>query len=176
MNEAAMDLIDLLTTKILSLKKEEIGTLVGPDPERYSSLVDMAFSREMPICWRATWIMDYLAEEHPWLAEPHIGRIWNEIPAAHPDGVTRSALRLLARYDIPEEQQGVATDLCLDWLQKESVPVAIKVYSMELLLKIAKDYPELSNEFITIMEDQKSNNTVAFTARARHIIRALEKL
>lgn len=176
MNEAAMDLVDLLTTKILSLKKEEIGTLVGPDPERYSALVEMAFSREMPLCWRAAWIIDYLSEVDPWLAEPHIGRIWNEIPAAHPDGVTRSALRLLARYDIPEEKQGIATDLCLDWLQKEAVPVAIKVYSMELLLNIAKIYPELAGEFILVLEEQAPINSAGFKARAKHVVAAMRKL
>jgi len=171
-----MDLDDLLTSKILHLKKEEIGALVGPEPDRYNLLVEKSFSREMPVCWRATWIMDYLAEGDPWLADPHLERIWSELPKNHPDGVTRSALRLVSRYKIPGEIQGVAADLCLTWLQQEAVPVAIKVYSMEILLKIATEYPELSNEFITIIEEQVPNNSVAFAARARHIIKALAKL
>ena len=171
-----MDLRAFLTSTILSLKKEEIGTIIGPDPEKFSELCTLSFSREMPICWRATWIMDHLAEMHPCLAEPHIEKIWAEIPKQHPDGVTRSALRLLTRYEIPEDFQGVAADLCLSWLEKEAVPVAIKVYSMEMLLKIATVYPEFTNEFITVIEDQAPYNSSGYKARAHHIIRALRKL
>jgi len=171
-----MDLTDFLTNSLLLLKKEEIGTIIGPDAEKYEELVELAFSREMPVCWRATWILDYLAELHPWLAEKYIERFWAEIPAKHADGVTRSLLRLLTRYDIPEESQGIATDLCLEWLSLQAVPVAIKAYSMEILLQIAMIYPELSNEFIAVLEDNAPQNSAGFKARAKHIIKELEKL
>jgi hypothetical protein len=170
-----MDLKDFLAHTVLSLRKEEIGTIIGPDPEKFNALFDIAFSREMPVCWRATWIMDYLAELHPWLATSHIEKIWKEIPEGHPDGVTRSALRLLARYEIPEDYQGIAADLCLSWLEQASVPVAIKAYSMEMLLKIATIYPELTNEFITVIETQAPHNSAGFKARAHHITRAMKK-
>lgn len=171
-----MDLNDFLTNSALLLKKEEIGRIIGPDPLVFKELFEHSFSRKMPVCWRATWLLDYLSELHPMLAEEYIERIWQQIPQKHPDGVTRSALRLAGRYDIPEEYQGIATDLCLEWLTLESVPVGIKAYCMEILLKIARIYPELSNEFITILEEHSPNNSAGFKARAHHIIKALNKL
>lgn len=171
-----MNLKDLLTNSVLLLKKEEIASIIGPEPEHFRKLFEHSFSREMPICWRATWLMDYLAETHPWLADDYIEKIWSEIPKEHPVGVTRSALRLLCRYPIPEDFQGIATDLCLDWLSREAVPVAIKVYSMELLLKIARLYPELSNEFIAIIEEQVPHGSAGYKSRARHMIAAMRKL
>jgi hypothetical protein len=171
-----MVLRDFLTIEALSLKKEEIGNIIGPDPEKFRGLLELSFSREMPVCWRAAWIMDHLSEVHPWLAEEYIGNIWQEIPRQHPDGVTRSTLRLLTRYAIPEDFQGVAADLCLSWLEKASVPVAIKVYSMEILLKIATAYPEFTHEFITVIEDQVPDNSVGYKARANHIIKAMKRL
>ena len=171
-----MDLKTFLTTAVLSLKKEEIVAIIGPDPDKFRELFKLSFSREMPVCWRATWIMDHLAEVHPRLADPYIEKIWAEIPEQHPDGVTRSALRLLSRHEIPEDYLGIAADLCLSWLEKEAVPVAIKAYSMEMLLKIATAYPELTNEFITIIEDQAPNNSAGYKARAHHITRAMRKL
>ena len=171
-----MDLGKFLTSTALLLKKEEIGTIIGTDAKQFEELFHLSFSREMPVCWRATWLMDHLSEVAPTLADPWIEKIWAEIPKEHPVGVTRSALRLLVRYEIPEEFEGVAADLCLSWLEKESVSVAIKVYSMELLLKIARNYPELTNEFITVIEDQAPNNSAGYKARAHHIIRAMKKL
>lgn len=171
-----MNLKTFLATTVLSLKKEEIVAILGPDTGTFSELFTLSFSREMPVCWRAAWIMDHLAEHHPWLAEPEVEKIWAEIPKQHPDGVTRSSLRLLCRYEIPEDHQGIAADLCLSWLEKESVPVAIKAYSMEMLLKIAAAYPELTHEFITVIEDQAPHNSAGYKARAHHITRAMRKL
>jgi hypothetical protein len=171
-----MDLTHLLNNEILLLRKEEIGSMIGDNRESYDKLFRIAFSREMPICWRAAWIMDYLAELHPWLADRYIEKIWTEIPAGHPDGVTRSCLRLLCRYDIPEDYQGIATDLCLSWLEQEKVPVGIKAYCMEMLLKIARLYPELGNEFITVIEEHAPNNSAGFKARATSVTAEIRKI
>jgi len=171
-----MDLDDFLCNSAILLKKEEMGSIIGQDPEAFQNLFKLSFSRNMPVCWRAAWLTDYLAELHPWLATKYIPKAWKEIQNKHPDGVTRSLLRMLSRYDIPEDYQGIATDLCMEWLTKESVPVAIKAHSMEVLYRIAVLYPDLSNEFITILEEQTPNNTIAFKARARIIINKINKL
>lgn len=156
--------------------KENLGRLIGTSPDTYKDLIQLTFSGDMPACWRAAWMMDYLSEVDPSLPETFIARIWEELPEKHPDGVKRSALRMLCRYDIPEEQQGLATDLCLDWLVQESIPVAIKAYSMEIMHKICILYPELKEEFIAILQDHMHNNSAGFKARAWHIIKALEKV
>lgn len=158
------------------LKKENLAEIIGPEPENYLKLVELAFSRQLPVCWRAAWILDYLSELHPWLPEDYISRFWSEISEKHPDGVTRSVLRLLTRYDIPGIYQGIAADLCLDWITKEAVPVAIKAFSMDILLKIAKIYPELKDEFIAVLEEESPRNSSGFGARAAHVLDALRKL
>jgi hypothetical protein len=171
-----MDIETFLGSSLTSLSKKEIGAVLGTSPSVYKRLIQLAFSRNMPACWRAAWMMDYLAEIEPVLPEQHIELLWQEMSAGHPDGVKRSTLRLLSRYDIPEELQGVVTDLCLDWLQRESVPVAIKAYSMDVLLKIATLFPELAPEFITIIEHQLPYGSGGYVARARMVIGAMEKL
>lgn len=171
-----MDLKALLGKQRIEMRKEEYGKVIGSSPETYAELVQLSFSRELPVCWRAAWMVDHLAELHPHLPLPYIDRFWQFMPEDHPHGVTRSILRMLSRYEIPEEYQGIATDLCLDWLVKESIPVAIKAFSMEIIHNIAKEYPELKEEFIAVMEDQIPYNSAGFKARAHHIIKAMEKL
>ena len=147
------------------MTKEEIGAAIGPDPSVFKDLLEIAFSREMPVCWRAMWIMDHMDEAHPGLAKDHVHTLWAEVDKEHPVGVLRSNMRLLVRYDIPEDYQGIAADLCLSWLEKESVSVAIKAYSMNILYKIAQIYPEISSEFITILEEQAPKNSAGFKAK-----------
>ncbi len=170
-----MDLKELLGGSQIGMRKEDLGRVIGSTPEIYIDLINLAFSKEMPACWRAAWVMDHLSELHPTLPENHIDQLWKNIPD-QADGVKRSILRMLCRYEIPKEQQGVATDLCLDWLVKESVPVAIKVYCMEILLNITREYPDLKEEFIAILEDQMPHNSAGFKARAVKIIKTMEKL
>ncbi len=166
---------EMLSDNSQLMKKEDIVRLIGPDEDTFAELFNMTFSRDMPLCWRSAWILDYLSEMYDWLAVNYIVKAWNEIPYQHPDGVTRSVLRMLARYDIPEQHQGVAAELCMDWLRMESVPVAIKVWSMEIVKKISLIYPELSNEFIMVLKEQAPKNTVAFEARSRKIIKEILK-
>lgn len=172
-----MDLKALLGGPAIPMRKEIMGGAIGTSPETYKELIELSFSKDMPACWRAAWMLDHLAEVEPCLPEHYINQFWSELTKDHPDGVKRSVLRLLCRYEIPEEEQGKATDLVLDWIVKESVPVAIKAYSMEVLLKIAKSYPELKEEFITILQDQIPYNPAGgFISRSRFIIKELEKL
>jgi len=170
-----MDLKELLGGSQISMGKKDFGRVIGSSPDKYVELVNLALSKDMPACWRAAWVMDHLSELHPPLPEIHIKRLWDNIHD-QPNGVKRSTLRMLVRYEIPEEQQGVATDLCLDWLVKESVPVAIKVFSMEILLNITREYPELKEEFIAILEDQMPHNSAGYKARAVKVIKSMEKL
>ncbi len=171
-----MDLKELLGGSTIPMRKEILGAAIGTSPDTYEELMALTFSKDMPACWRAAWMMDHLAEVEPALPEKYISEFWQQMAEDHPDGVKRSILRMLCRYEIPEEEQGMATDLILDWLVKDSVPVAIQAYSMEIMLKIARYHPELKDEFITILEDQIPYKTGGFLARARHIIKALNKL
>jgi len=171
-----MDIKQILSDTNLKLKKEEIASIVGVNEQSFKVLADLAFSREMPICWRATWLMDYLAELEPSLAEGYLAQFWEELFRDHQVGVSRSLIRLLSRNEIPEHYHGKATDLCLEWLEKVSVPVALKVYAMEVLLKIARLYPELVNEFIMIIEEQIPYNSVGYKSRSKHIIKAMRSI
>lgn len=171
-----MKIDKLLEDNDIRLKKSELVKVIGANEKSMKYLVELAFSRNMPVCWRAAWVMDAIAEEQASLADQYITRIWKELCLKHPDGVTRSALRMLTRYDIPEDDQGQAADICLEWLEKESVPVAIKAHAMTILMKLARIYPELKDEFITILEHQVPNNSIGFKARANHIIKDLKKM
>ena len=83
-------------------------------------------------------------------------------------------LRLLCRYDIPEDDQGLLVDLCFSYMVSELYPVAVKVHAMQIIYNHTLIYPELKDELITVIEDQVENNTVGFKSRGRRIIRQLE--
>ncbi len=87
----------------------------------------------------------------------------------------RSLLRLMCRYEIPEEEQGLLIDLCFGYMVSELYPVAVKVHAMQIIYQHTLLYPELKEELQTVIEDQMENNSVGFSSRGRRILSQLEK-
>ncbi|TFH20928.1 MAG: hypothetical protein E4H10_16035 [Bacteroidia bacterium] len=151
--------------------REVIGT-----QGQFGSLLELALHDKDPVAWRASWVLDGSDEQQAGLAIPHISKIVRSLPALESKGSLRSLLRLLCRYDIPEEDQGLLIDLCFSYLTSELYPLAVKVHAMQIVYNHVLIYPELKDELATVLEDQMENNSVGFLARARRLIKQMEKL
>lgn len=147
---------------------------VGDSDEKFRELLEFTLKEEDPLSWRAAWILDGADERHPELASPYISRIVNTLPSVKSTGTLRCLLRLLCRYEIVEEDQGLLIDLCFSYMTSELYPVAVKVHAMEIIYQHCLIYPELKEELITIIRDQIANNSVGFLSRGRRIIKELE--
>ena len=121
-------------------------------------------------------MLDGSDERKPGLALNFISTIVKSLPGLKSKGSLRSLLRLLSRHDIPEEEQGLLIDLCFSYLVSELYPLAVKAHAMMIIYNHVLIYPELKDEFITVMEDQAENNSVGFKTRARNLIKQMEKL
>jgi len=151
--------------------KEVIGTKDG-----FRSLLDLALHDKDPVAWRASWVLDGSDEQQPGLATTYLSKIIQALPALESKGSLRSLLRMLCRYDIPEEKQGLLIDLCFSYLVSELYPLAVKVHAMQIVYNHVLIYPELKDELVTVLEDQMENNSVGFLARGRRLIKQMEKL
>ena len=142
----------------------------------FVTLLDLALYDEDPVAWRAAWVLDGADELEPGLASDHLVKIVEALPELSSLGTLRSILRMLCRYDIPEDSQGLLIDLCFSYLTSELYPVAVKAHAMQIVYQHVLLYPELKDELITILEDQIENNSVGFLSRARRLIKQMEKL
>jgi hypothetical protein len=151
--------------------REVIGT-----KGQFGSLLELALHDKDPVAWRASWVLDGSDEQQAGLATSYISKIVQSLPALESKGSLRSLLRLLCRYDIPEEDQGLLIDLCFSYLTSELYPLAVKVHAMQIVYNHVLIYPELKDELVTVLEDQMENNSVGFLARGRRLIKQMEKL
>lgn len=170
-----MDFRSLLTHFPSGAEKDLFIAEVGHSEEKFATLLDLALFEKDPLAWRAAWILDGSDEKHPGLAFRFRSKIIRNLPPLESKGSLRSLLRLLCRYEIHEEDQGLLIDLCFGYMVSELYPVAVKVHAMQIIYKHALLYPELKQELITVIEDQVDNNTVGFKSRGMRIIRQLEK-
>jgi hypothetical protein len=142
----------------------------------FSTLLQLALQEKDPLAWRAGWVLDGSDEQKPGLAKSYISEIVKALPDLKSKGSLRSLLRLLSRHDIPEEEQGMLIDLCFSYLVSERYPLAVKAHAMMIIYNHVLLYPELKDEFITVLEDHMENNSVGFKSRARNLIKQMEKL
>ena len=171
-----MDFRSLLASFPSGAEKDLFISDVGNSGEKFKNLWDLALYEKDPVAWRAAWILDGAAELHPEIALNHIGALVRQLPDIDSTGTLRCLLRLLCRYEIKEDEQGILIDLCFGYMVSELYPVAVKVHAMQIIYNHVLLYPELKDELVTVIRDQVVNNSVGFKSRGMRIVKQLEKL
>ncbi|MBS1948591.1 MAG: hypothetical protein JST47_12570 [Bacteroidetes bacterium] len=92
----------------------------------------------------------------------------------HP-AVARNTLRLLQDIEIPKRYHGKLMTICFDHIQSNTIPVAIKAFSITILYKLSKQYPDIAPELRLIIEERWSVETAAFRSRAKIILNGYSK-
>jgi hypothetical protein len=171
-----MDIRSLLTNLPSRAERALYMEAVGTSRKEVTSLLNMIFEEKDPLAWRSAWILDGSDELHPGLVRDRIAWVIQKLTGLSSTGALRSLLRMMCRYDIPEEEQGLLIDLCFGYMVSELYPVAVKVHAMQIIYQHALLYPELKEELQTVIEDQIGNNSVGFKSRGTRILQKLERL
>jgi len=172
----SMDYRSLLADLPSGAEKDLYIQEVGNSEEKFCMLLDLALNEKDPVAWRAAWILDGSDELNPGLASSYLSKIIQKLPEVESSGTLRSLLRLLCRYPIDEEDQGILIDLCFGYMVSELYPVAVKVHAMQIIYNHVLIYPELKEELVTVIEDQVNNNSVGFKSRGMRIVKQLENI
>jgi len=152
--------------------------IISTDKKKIKELVHIFVTENDDIARPASWVLSKIAENHPALLYPHLHDIISRLqrPVVH-DGIKRHVLKILEICSVPEDEEGVVMNLCFDVLSDVKEAVAIKVFAMSVLAELAKKYPDIKQELITILQNTLSMETTpGFKSRANKIIRALTKL
>lgn len=171
-----MDFRSLLTDIPSRIERDLLISEVVKSDVHFKTLLQLALHEKDPLSWRASWILDGADEKKPGMARKFVSRIVLALPEMESKGSLRSLLRLLTRYDIPEDEQGLLIDLCFSYLVSELYPVAVKAHAMQIIYQHVLIYPELKGELIAVIEDQMENNSVGFKSRGHNLIKQMEKL
>jgi hypothetical protein len=175
-SEPNLDIRSLLTNLPSRMEREFYLDAIGTSRKKVNTLLELIFEEKDPLAWRAAWLLDGSDERHPGLAGDHIRRIIQKLPGLKSPGALRSLLRMLCRYDIPEDDQGILIDRCFGYMVSELYPVAVKVHAMQIIYNHTLLYPELKEELQIVIEDQADNNSVGFKSRGNRILKQLDKL
>jgi hypothetical protein len=132
--------------------KAEIISFMDIHPEVFDDAVKLAVSDKQPYAWRAAWLLCNYMEENDHRIRPNIKTIVNVLRNKK-DGHQSGLLKILLRMELDEEYESVLFDICIStWQDINKIP-SVRLYALKMILKIAKKYPELSNEISSLAQD-----------------------
>ena len=172
-----MDLREEILREHSSAQRTKIVRWVGSDQQRFNQLFSMLSGNEKVIVQRAAWPVSYCVNDHPEFIRGH----WDEIisllekPVLH-QAVTRNLLRFMQHVNIPGKYQGRIMEKCFHYVSDPAMPVAIRVFSMQILSNLALQYPDIKNELRLVLETNFQKQTAGYKSRAAKVFKKLDQL
>jgi hypothetical protein len=148
-----------------------IVSWVGSNQKRFDELFALFMSDESPLVQTSSWPLSYCVEAYPDLIQKHFASLLKNIKRQHNhDAVKRHTLRMLQFVEIPKKYQGEVMSMCFDFIQNFAEKPGTKVFSLTLLEKLAKLYPEIKAELRLIIETQMPHESAGFKSRAKKML------
>lgn len=147
-----------------------IANYIGNSGQRFNLLIKIALSNKPVISQRAAWVLAVCNDRNPHLVccfLPDLIRMLEK--EVHP-GVKRNILKILQNHQIPVTQEGKLFDILFKIIQSKDEPVAIKVFSLNNILKLVIKYPDLKTEFVALIKMYYPHAGAAFRSRAVKIL------
>ena len=155
---------------------QKIANHIGSDQEKFDELMEVFYAGPYRLTQKASWVMSHCVDQHPGLILPHFKKMVRVLRNSPSDAVKRNIVRAWQFVSVPNACLDEVADLCFTFLCTPLEPVAVKVFSMTVLLNITRQIPELKNELKMRIEDQMPYASVAFCSRGSKVLRELEKI
>ncbi len=154
---------------------EKIAASIGDDEKRFAELMHLFLGNTYRVTQRAAWIVSICAERNPFLIEPYLSKMVNNLSGEVHDAVKRNTLRIFQSIELPKKLWGKTADTCFRFLMDAEEPIAVKVFAMTVAANICKQEPELKNELQLVINNQLENASAGFKSRAKRVLHQLLK-
>ena len=127
---------------------------------------------------RAARVIALVTELHPELVHPYVNEIILKLSSWQTEGLRRSFLKILSEisYSYNEDQLGILTDLAFTWLTDPKEAIAIRYYSIAILLIVSKKYPEIKGELSTLLNELAEDSSSGLKTKSVKVLNYLKKL
>lgn len=155
----------------------EVVRYVGDDKSRFAHLFDIFAKSSYRISQRAAHPIALIVEQFPALLLPYYPEVIGLLKRndVH-DAVKRNIFRMLQNQKVPAKFEGEILDLAFAFLADNKQPIAIRVFSMQLVYNLSAKYPEIKEELRIILEDMLLYGSAGIKNRAKKILSKLDKL
>ncbi|MBN1252859.1 MAG: hypothetical protein JXR51_05025 [Bacteroidales bacterium] len=125
--------------------KDEIVLYINSNQNIFNEAFDLAISDKHPQAWRASWLLGHSIKQNDIRIKPFVNKII-EIIKDKKDGHQRELLKIIEKFEVEEEQEGMLFNVCMNIWESINKSSSVRIVAFRILMKIAKKYPELNNE------------------------------
>ncbi|MEP1151665.1 MAG: hypothetical protein ABJH08_08065 [Balneola sp.] len=136
---------------LLRRKKSEMIEFLDQHPENFDPAMLLALGTELPLCWRAAWLVGGVTEKNDSRIKPYIHQIIEVLPERG-DGHQRELLKLLLKMDLTEDYESLLFDHSVSiWEQVRKQP-SVRYFAFKGMVKVTEKYPDLKNEVLSLTQ------------------------
>ena len=153
---------------------DKIIKWIGTDQTKFDELVKLFLQSEYRVTQRAGWPLSNIGIEHPEMIAKHLKPMLMNLKKENlHNAVIRNTFRLLQFIPLPKKLSGLAAEVAFNYFTDKSQPVAIHVFSMTVLGNLCKQFPELKNELLPLIEERLPYSTPGFRSRAKKVLKQI---
>ncbi len=128
---------------------------------------------------KAAWVLHFITDHRPETVDGWQKDLLEKcLSEGNHDAVTRAIVRHWGDFGYPESIEGEVYDLCFRYLQG-NVSIAIKAHAMYACLRLVLKFPELRNEFQTVIQnilDTQGADSPGLKSRASNVLQKLNTI
>lgn len=171
-----MDLKAILLRGHSKENMTQVIDYVGHSKQRFEQLINLFLSGPYRITQRAAWPISHCVEQHPGLLKGQLAKMLDFIDrAGAPVAARRNVIRLLQFAEIPTRYHARIINMCFGFLQDRKEAIAVKVFSMTTLERLARYNPDIRRELEMVIEEQLPYASAAFRSRAAKIASTIRR-
>lgn len=147
------------------------------NPGRMDELVGFILNDSNVLSQRASWPLSVVAETNNEILHPFLNELVDLLSnnKKHP-AVKRNVLRAFQFIQaFPEELEGKIIDRCFQLLNSNEEPIAVRVFSMQVIYNLSTKYPEIQPELKECILFRFENESAGFQSRGKRILKRITK-
>ncbi len=175
-SEHLHQLRQLLRAGPTKANRDRMISWIGHDPEKMAALMELFQDGGYREVQQLAWVVGTVGETHSGLLDPYLPDLVGQLRRTDVhDGVKRNILRLLQFAVLPEEVHAELISISFQILSHSGQAIAIRVFAMGVLARLAVVYPEIGGELLEILElELQKHPSPGFLSRARKIQKQLK--
>lgn len=172
MNKNVLDLISDSSRQMANMATD----LAVQSHDLYMRFFEISLEQQPEYGQRASRVFFHSSILKPEWLDPLVPHIVEILPELQSDSVTRNLLRIFTERPLPSDEKvlGHLASFCFSVIEGEPRSVAVEVYALTILSKLAGMIPELGDELILILNGKLDHPSAAISSRSRHLIRKLK--
>lgn len=158
--------------KVLEIREgrnfEEFQKYFRENPKAYKKLIELILKEEAyPVPEYASWILTHLCKTDAPNLQPFYAKIVDRLFINENQTVRRNLINVVDHLEITNYRESELIDLLISYINDFENKVAVQVYSIQVLTKFIKKYPELKSEVAEVIELNSENKSPAYSASSR---------